>query len=84
MKIKVEELCMVDYINEKKEQISDKELYAKRICIYDSEEEDLIAAYQDFMQNFDSDKLIYCKDDFEGACLDTVKVLNIAEYAEEI
>lgn len=82
MLIKVRELCLVDCINEK-DKNEYEDLKAERIVIYESEKNNLLEAFTDYEENFDSDNIIENEDLFDGECLDTLKIISVEEVEEE-
>lgn len=80
MIIKVTELCWVDYI---KEDIMEKEnnekLTATRTVIYESVQNTLLDAFQDYDKNFNINNVLQSNDDFDGQCLDTLKYIAVEE-----
>lgn len=81
MNIKIKELCEVDYI-----VITDpntKPVPSIRTIVYDSDKNTLLEAFEDYQNNFDIDKVIDCNDEFDGGCLDVVKILSVAEVNKD-
>ncbi|MEK3955704.1 MULTISPECIES: hypothetical protein [unclassified Psychrobacillus] len=81
MKIKIKELCLVDYIKEEEmEKEHGEELMSVRTVIYSSQKETLLEAFQEYHNDFDIDNVIQSNDEFDGECNGFVKYLSVEEW----
>lgn len=73
MIIKVRILCEVE--DDCKVAIRTEEYLAKG--------DTLLEAFQDYSNNWDVDNVLDCWDDFEGGCLNEIKVLSVEEVGDD-
>lgn len=85
MRIKVEEKCETDFNDielEDFEQNRDTQSY--RTIVYNSPKNTLLEAFQDYITNFDSNRIINFHNEFDGNCIKTLKYLSVSEVKYEV
>ena len=70
--LKITERCEVSYINEDTYNYDkEKEYISLRNYLYESHKDNFEEAVVDFINNFDSNNIYNCHDEFDGECLNS-------------
>lgn len=73
MYIKVVELCIIDNTVESYNNVG------QRSIVYKSGKDTLQGAFNDYVDNWNCDKVVQCYDDFEGEQLEIIKYVSCTE-----